>query len=279
MAEFFEPDGLLTTNELTPIYGKSIYKISGNSDENFRRGVVIYIGGTQLQYGNSKIFHPRFVYHDYDEAIPDQNSLELAVLSLGRQGKLQAAAGKAFPDVFSADMSKVNFGWTPCIVTYILDVYGYQFQQSDPAGNLERSLNQPIVFRKTKAVVTDNGSASAYKYLGNQQGTFSDLEHLSVDGVSSLRFYNNMLDESGEVPPKPDDYEVIPAREYCMDIYIRTEQGRKVFSLSEEDIQAIKVGDTAYCCDLIEKNEIAPMQYLAMVFDPPQTNGGSSGPP
>jgi hypothetical protein len=277
MAYAFESSQIQTSNELTPIYGKSVYEASGKEDSSFKRGVVIYIGGFNPRNGNDKNFNPRFVYHNYDEKISNQDQLEQAVVSLGRNWKLNAATKRPFPDVFSASLGKVDYGWKPCIVTYILDVYGFEFQIQDQTKN-PNSQNQPIVFRRNKIVVTDDGQPILAKFLGNEFGTFSDLKHLTIEGASSLRFYNNMIDENNKVPAQPADPTNSPEREYCMDMYIRTEQGRSLFSFSDTDLESLKKGDKEFLDHVSENRQLPVSQFLAMVFDPPHTNGGGNGP-
>ncbi len=277
MSDEIRFDDLQTSNELTPIYGRSPYEKIGKSDSDFQRGFVIYIGGFNPHIGNNRMINPRVVFHDYDSRGPygigSQDELEFEVLKLGRSGLLRAATKKSYPDVFSQNLGKIDYGYKPCIVTYILDVHNLEFQKQDGSGRPD-SFNQPVVFRRNKVVVADDGTPASFRYLGNEQLTFSDLKHHQVEGASALIFYNNMLDQGGKPIEKPGGHD-LPPLEYCMDMYIRTEQGKRLYAFTDAELESLKKGEGG----ALANNFGDPIsQYLTMVFDPPHTNGGSDGP-
>jgi hypothetical protein len=260
---------LRTSNELTPIYGYSPLEKRGSvNDSAFKRGIVIYIGGFSPKVGNERMINPRMVYYDFVPnglGIKNQDDLELQVLIYGRSGLLKMDdidnnvpddKKRGFPYVFDDNINQIHFGSKPCIVSYILDVDYLEFQ-TPCVEEGEKSLNQPVVFRRNKVIVSDQNQTTIDEYEENACLCFSNLIHKHVESASTLRFYNNMIDPSGEVLNSRDDG---PYR-YCMDMYIRTEMGRK---LQSPMAQATTLG--------------AESNWLTMVFDPPQENGGGHGP-
>jgi hypothetical protein len=266
----------VTSNQLTLCYGHT--PLEKNKDHpDIKRGFIVYIGGEYRYPGFNKIINPRMFYYDFDKNIKNQIEFEKKLIDTIRSGKglmndekinKNSSANGPFPNIFQSNLNQIDFGWKPCFVSYILDVTDMEFI----APNIDEGpnyLNQPIIFRRDKVIVSDSGIASIENYDGNN--SFFDLVHRTHEGTSILAMKNLMLDRHGKPIKKPKGMSSnkLPYWDHCMDIQVRMEQGKK---------SKRKVADTT----AVSQPFIAvpgSSKWLTIVFDPPQTNGGGGGPP
>lgn len=262
-------DEILTSNQLTGIYGQEPAK---KQPIELTRGYIVYLEmfGATGQGG----IYTRTFYLDFpsNTEIPDQLAFEKAVIAKANSGGLKgmAKSGRAYPEIFDDQIQTVHFGWRPCHVSYILNSASCKFVDKDAA----QRLIQPVVFRRDKVVIDETGKAGIQRYRANH--SFFNLETDSVDGASILRFDNLMLvnaagDRLGQAPTDAAEKES-KRFDYCMDIHIRVGQN-KPLAHALADLEETAVASAP----LIEPQFLD--RTVTIVFDPPQTNGGGSGPP
>jgi hypothetical protein len=295
-----------TTNELSISHGHSPI-VKRQKTNEFRRGFFVYITDFDRNLGYDYSINSRIGYYDYDCncSISGIDKLVELVIKEGRSGQLKThitSSTKSFP-LLRTNLGQIDFGWDACDVCYILDIPGWSFQPLQADTN-PSEINQPVVFRKNKVI---NKTSSEYKidsYLSNK--CFYNLKVENNFDASIVKFSNFMLDESGiKITYSSND-----TREwhYCMDMYIRIEQNvfniKKIFSvfdrseLVDELIDKldeivnsvqnkehiIESSDAAYSARyqspsvVVDSPENLP-EFLTIVFDPPNCNGGGSGPP
>jgi hypothetical protein len=137
-------------------------------------------------------------------------------------------------------------------------------------------LIQPVVFRRDKVVIDSSGKAAVRRYRANY--SFYNLNTDHVEGASILRFDNLMFKNADDEPlgKMPTD----PARraadriDYCMDIHIVVDQDRLMDSLSAKHAADSSDNQASPLFDIGSLHKT-----VTIVFDPPQSNGGGSGPP
>jgi hypothetical protein len=251
------------TNSVGERFGQSIYAQSDMHD--FKRIYLIYI---RLNEKNQ--LYVRQVYYDYadmdrdqierafverarrpDETDPCKSGVDGGLLppvycDKGEQEKLP------FPNIFRYGYDAVHFGFEPCNVSIILDGPALKFYPA-ALGTSAHTVEETIVFRKDK-VVTIDGQPSVEAFLPNT--TFFDFAHGAIKDmpdVDVIRFNDLMLDEKGVRIP----LDRRTSFNYCMDLYVRIAYDRAAAG------PGTKAGPA----------------WLPLVFDPPQSNGGSSGPP
>lgn len=256
---------ILTSNELTGLYGQPPSKTI--KDTELFRGFVIYL--EVFSQGGQGIFARTF-YKDFQTgSIDEQKYFELEVIHKAPNFDPAPKPGdpmEVFPSTLSDDIRSIDFGWEPCRVSYILKSDYAAFVSPNP----EDEYIQPIVFRRNKVVIADDETTDIKTYRPNH--SFFNLEYDSVQGCSVLRFDNLMLinaagDALGATPT--DESEKAKKRyDYCMDIHIR---------VSQTKMQNLAAGKVDAVAGLIDLRSIE--RAITIVFDPPQTNGGSSGPP
>jgi hypothetical protein len=257
----------VTSNQLTMCYGNSPLE-KRNSNDRIMRGFIIYIGGLNMYPGFDKIINPLIFYKDfvnYDEN--NQKIFEKEVVQKIRTGigviNNLPAVGQypQFPNILQNNLNTINFGWKPCFVSYILDVPGMDFVK--PLNNQRSNyLNQPVIFRRDKVIIDYQGVANVVKYNENQ--SFFDLRYRKYRNASILSMTNLMRDRQGRRIQKPTvPSNDMPYWDHCMDIHIRMEQGRRGRAANNGLDLAVPGSNN----------------WLTIVFDPPQTNGGGGGPP
>lgn len=245
--------GAVASNRLSPLHGDSPIERGPKLPE--KRIVLIYFAFAETGVSAKQY------YYDLHDAQPGQEHLRThedvirAVIAAKGGGNVsQPGKPKPFPEAFDRGASVVNFGWQPCHVVYILDDPNYTLQQSDNDGN-EKSLNQPVVFRESK-IVKEGGGYVKKSYKKNR--TFYNLRTEDRGDASLIRFDNIIRGPDdvllGGRPADPRDQEA-KKDEYCMDMHIEIRQNRKTI-----------LGDDA-------------LPDVTIIFDPPQSNGGTGGPP
>ncbi len=251
----------LTSNQLSDAHGDSPM-VRREPASKLTRGFILYISLTREGLAT------RQFYYDFDDTISNQVSFECAVLKAAASGgfdfsdlDLPPEKRRPFPYVFSVSADVVHYGWVPCKVTYMLDTANFSFQLPDGSGN-PLALRQPIVFRRDKIVTETVGGKPTSKIEAGYHANhaFYNLMGDASGQLSCLRFDNLMtIDEKGSpIPERPADPEKAAAMAwlYCMDINLELRQAAPPGG-----------GNTM---------EPGP---LVIVFDPPQGNGGGSGPP
>jgi hypothetical protein len=269
MAVFFTSNQLTLGNGQPPTRAKTF-------SENFTRGFIVYINMV-----NDGLMTRQF-YYNFDEEIKNQDDFEKAVLKAAIDEfkydyvNKPAHSREQFPYVFALNADVVNYGWTPCKVSYIFDDSHFQFLMPDETGDAF-SLRQSVVFRRDKIVVDRNESAPTSKLQNyfRSNHSFFNLTGEQDDKVSFLRFDNFMqIDENGNgLPPRPRSIvEQEKIRwDFCMDIYVDVRQSRAgAFETLVQDQCGTNV---------VEQESVTSTSWLTIVFDPPQGNGGSGGPP
>lgn len=254
-----------TTNRLSPIHGASPVE-TRTGFPLIARGFIIY-----LEIGTGGIF-ARTLYKDYDATISDQAAFEKAVIAAANTLPRLPKGGEFPRAVWDNQITSINFGWTPCHVTYILNVPFAEFVDHDP----RQPDIQPVVFRDDKVVIDDLGVATTPNYQKNY--SFFNLTIDSVNGASVLRMDNLMLINATGTPLGPEPSNPHARKlEYCMDILIRFNQMRLT-----QIVQSLTTGKQADENESLEGHFVIEPEFLKsviIVFDPPQDNGGGSGPP
>jgi hypothetical protein len=293
-----------TTNELSISHGYSPI-VKRNKKDPFFRGYFVYITEFDRRLGYNSAINSRIGYYDYDSSIKNIDDLTNLVITEGRAGRLDThitSSTHSFP-ILRTNLGQIDFGWDQCDVCYILDIAGWSFQPL-PNNSNPSDLNQPVVFRKNKVI---NKTSMDYKidgYLPNK--CFYNLKVENINNCSVVNFSNFMLDEYGV----KIEYQSCDLREwhYCMDMHIRIEQNnfnlKKIFSFindKEREAELFNIIDGFFSSELsksisdAENVESASIRYvspsvivnspsnlpdfLVIVFDPPNCNGGGSGPP
>jgi hypothetical protein len=271
-----------TSNELTGGHGVSPIS-KPNSAIQIERAFLIYIRIQTMPAsaagGEKHFLYIRQFYHDYSgSSINTPEALIKAAISIGEKrnkdvgndvevGKTEAfsnkyvnepaADRKPFPHIFAENFDEVNFGWKPCHVIFIFDNPDFHFIKPDA----EHSLNQPVVFRKNKALQDSAGNwVEGGPYEENH--SFFNLAAESTDGFSYLIMENHMKVGSEQRSIEMPSQAPYPVWHYCMDINVRVPQNRTNLLLGVEKEAAAQTTN-----------------WLTIVFDPPQNNGGGSGPP
>ena len=287
----------VTTNELSISHGHS--PINKKTVEKFKRGFFVYITEFDKRLGYTDAINSRIGYYDYDCEIKNSNDLEKLVIEKGRLGELKShirGPNNEFP-LLRTNLGQIDFGWDPCDVSYILDISGWSFQDltvnDKPSG-----LNQPMVFRKNKIINKNSIDYKIHSFLENK--CFYNLEVENTENISILRFSNYMLDKDGIKIL----YDQCDKREwhYCIDMHIQIKQNtynfRKILSttIDEKNVDSIiEMIEKYYVADARDKKDQSIYkleagvftvdspsnlpEFLTIVFDPPNCNGGGSGPP
>ena len=165
------------------------------------------------------------------------------------------------PERTSESFDRVSFGWQPCHVVMLIDERHWKFNPWP-----DNAFEETIVFRKNKLLMKPgaSGSLEPIEYEFEPNYSFFNFERDSIDGRQLIRFVNFMrIDEAGTkmpVPAQGTSPNTWPIWEYCMDVYIRMP-----YNFSKR-----KAADGS---------RLEPTEWLTLVFDPPQDNGGSGGPP
>lgn len=295
---------ILTSNQVTGIYGQAP-TTQKKLEAELTRGFIVYLEMHGLN-GKGGIFARTF-YTDFKNVNPDghfnnQTEFEDAVIAAGNAGKLyDVDTGGKWPKAWNDRINEIQFGWTSCNISYILnsdfasfievpdDLHGdikcedlgegvdcdsKEGKEALEAEIFARDLVQPIIFRRNKIIVEGN-RARVDHYRPNH--TFFNLK---VEGdrsrCSILRFDNLMLlDADGEkkLGPEPKEQPEAerPYYRYCMDAHIVVSQQRK------RDLDKIRSAEDVKAALLVDASSIE--NGIVIVFDPPQGNGGSGGPP
>ena len=270
------PPPIQTTNKLSPIHGDSPIGAPPNRPPSnpyppITRGFIIYLEFLGSK-GGGGIFARTF-YKDFpDGDLRHHADFEKSVIAEGNAGTIgNAATYQEYPDVFDNQIATIHFGWQPCRVSYILNAPFAEFVGQDPA----QPDIQPVVFRDDKVVIDSAGNATKPKYERNH--SFYNLRVIDVDDASVLRMDNFMLinkngDPLGPKPENPHNHKL----EYCMDILIKFDPVRFVqftqnFSKANLDTRDKDSRERIF--------DPAALSSIIIVFDPPQDNGGGSGPP
>jgi hypothetical protein len=293
-----------SSNELTGGHGVSPVARPKVPITNFTRAFLIYVRlaadpAAPENYG-LKI---RQFYHDYDKlhlSTPEQLMNAAAKLGpksardisgdlnvdLTRPFDISTVPGfgdrdvrelphrrAQFPYVFAKGFDEVNFGWTPCHVIFLFDNPDFQFVPPDHEG----SYNQPVVFRKNKAIQDIKGNwVAGGPYEENNSffdlrvgtGTVPATATEPERSYSYLIMDNHMKAGTQQVPiekPTTGDPHDWPVWRYCMDINVRIPQNRKSVLLGETE-------------ESLKASPSAATSWLTVVFDPPQNNGNGNGP-
>lgn len=291
-----------TTNELSVSHGHSPI-VTKQKQSQFLRGFFVYITDYDEKNGYCSTINSRIGYYDYDSTISNIDDLIELVIKEGRAGRLSdfiTSNSHSFP-ILETNLGQIDFGWDQCDVCYILDYAGWSFQPL-PDNSNPSDLNQPVVFRKNKII---NKTTADYKidaYLPNKCFYNLKVNNRHSSGCSIITFSNFMLDEYGN----KIEYDDCDTREwhYCMDMHIRIEQNvfnlQKILSSIDKDkliaiineifnssqskegvsesltlTQTVKFQSPSL---IVESPENLP-DFLTIVFDPPNCNGGGSGPP
>jgi hypothetical protein len=281
-----------SSNELTGGHGVSPIDRPIAAIPKFTRAFLVYI---RMATGpatspEAPFLRIRQFYHDYGSlGIDTPEELIEQVCTIGRKsdidetGDLNPDIGQVagfstrdsekpgyerapFPYVFASGFDEVNFGWTPCHVIFVFDNPDFQFVSPDAPD----SLNQPVVFRKNKAIEDSGGNWVAGGPYEENKSFFNLTSQQAPDrSYSYLMMENHMKEGKHQTPiaahrptvgdPQPD----WPVWNYCMDINVRIPMGRKSFLLGE-NAGAKTVGTAT--------------SWLTVVFDPPQNNGNGGGP-
>ena len=286
---------ILTSNQLTGIYGHSpLKKKKPPADIKLTRGFIVYleIFGIAQKGG---IFARTF-YKDFANDDPqNQRDFETEVATAGLAGdiyKLTTTAPGApkepWPKVLENQISEIHFGWKPCRVSYVLNSRFAEFivppdalhQPETEEERWAQNLVQPVIFRRDKVIIDDSGKARIDRYRPNH--TFYNLEVGVVDKAEScevIRFDNFMLlnEQGTSLGKEPSDIQQRNAKhyKYCMDAHIRVEQTKLTKVLEAADLPngAKQIDDV----EIVDASSIKG--GIVIVFDPPQGNGGGSGPP
>jgi hypothetical protein len=239
------------TNSLSPRHGYSIYDRHEFSPEwpEPRRIMFIYIRVNRNQ---------TLVVDQYVSDMPEGETLDDAerrLLDNARPGPRDNPHIKN-PPRLSEGFDHVTFGWTPCYVTMVIDDEFWKFHPWP-----DNQFEETIVFRRDKLLVKpdEKGELQPEKHEFEPNYSFFNFERGAIRGRQSVRFVNFMRQDAEGTPISPEPIDVFdpanPKWEHCMDVYIRMPYN---FSQSSGD---------------------QPTHWLTLVFDPPQDNGGSGGPP
>lgn len=260
---------IVTTNQLTAIHGVEPVR---KKTADLKRGYIVYL--EMFGPDGTGGIYARTFYVDYSPGgIEDQLAFEKTIIAAAKKGDFEGkpATRGQYPEILDDQIQSVDFGWRPCRVSYILRSAFGVFVAADEA----QPLIQPVVFRRDKVVIDPAGKASIQQYLANN--SFFNLETDSVDGASVIRFDNLMLisateDALGD-PPADFSERLAKRFEYCMDIHIQVDQQRLLGLLTA----AAPMAGGSEHPPIIEPAFLG--KTTTIVFDPPQTNGGGSGPP
>ena len=262
-------DEIVTSNQLTGIFGRT--PCDKNGGEDLKRGYIVYLE-ILGNAGNGGIY-ARTLYKDFPDADKKHHlQFEKDVIAKGNAGGLKGPATlkDPFPAIFDDQIQTVNFGWTPCRVSYILNAPFGAFVANDPA----QPLIQPVVFRRDKVVIDEFGKVGIKTYRANH--SFFNLEVEPVDGASVLRFDNLMLiNANGDalgIAPADETERKSKCYDYCMDIHIMLNQKRLMALFSAPSLVEGETRPAIFEPEFLQKT-------VTIVFDPPQSNGGGSGPP
>jgi hypothetical protein len=270
------------TNRVSELHGYSICdRRSGKGWENPTRIFFIYISLDPSFQLSVKQF-----YRDFN-AGSDIDKLEDEIFSEAKSpGNYKVPKGYKpkkgeFPAVFRTGFESVDFGWKPCYVTMVIDIKGWKFSPWDK-GKIKNEYEETIIFRYNKFVMeeeTKDELQSKYpqlkRYMAN--GSFFNFERREIKGCDAVRFMNFMKkDLFGANLPTKDINQIW---NYCMDVYIKIPYDPKsifntIKSFSSND-KIVKDWEKSY----FDQNIVSIEGWLPVVFDPPQTNGGGSGPP
>lgn len=265
-----------TSNELTEIHGRP--PTDEMDASKIDRGFVIYlevVGENGLLF--ARTFWTRYGEYEHEGRThvgpADQRAFVSSILKHAPNGGLR----KLVPDkqnpytennpvYFTKDISRIDFGWKPIYVSYVLNNEHIKFQKLDPK-NIQK---QPLVFRKNKMV---NGSEE--NYLKNY--SFFNLKDYDEGNASILEFSNHMIVDDrgtyiGDRPPHVDPKD-LPEYPYCLDIMMDFPQ--------DPLLNALAAISSVYNPKLIDDSERNGdfLNAITFVFDPPQGNGGGGGPP
>jgi hypothetical protein len=270
---------LQTTNALTAAHGHS--PLRPRTPANFERGWVIYLEITANAFLRARQF-----YQDFTgpvSSVEQQRQFEQNVVANSRLPENDPMSGpppakfgfdltlvdeangrtkQPFPYAFYATLDRVDFGWKPCHVTYILANSYYNFLEPS-ATTPETSLSQPVVFRSSKVVEENQRGIVEGEYSPNYTYYNLTVDNTSEQNYSFLRFDNFMLDENGSPISRGAGGEIQRVWKYCMDMNVRV-PSRKLNSLH----RALAAKSA---------NNPIPRSSLIVVFDPPNTNGGGMG--
>jgi hypothetical protein len=253
--------GLLTSNQLSLIYGNSPTRVSGNSN-GLWRGFVIAISIT------ANGIRGEVYYRDF----PDPHQSDVYQIEFERV-VIAGTAGKPFKE----DISRIDFGWSPCHVSYVLLSPFARFIDSGTINQQETHFPS-LIFRRDKIVLVEDTDptskfsrkAAIQQYIANH--SFSDLKFDEYNGCTILRFRNEMkvnaLGEDLGRPPSDQQQKKRRRFDYCMDIPIEINAMRMVELL----------GQTSFGSNGLPAVS-ATKEPIIIVFDPPQGNGGGNGPP
>jgi hypothetical protein len=274
---------LKTTNALTAAHGYSPLAERSFAEKGFfERGWVVYI-----EMRTDALLRVRQFYQNFDpekSSLEQQKTFENDVIAMSKGEDYDSAdsipAKKGFdlslvnqgdpinkkpfsletPYAFYDNLDRVDFGWRPCHVTYILSNEAYAFMEPD-GQNPELGPNQPIVFRSTKVVEEKPGKYLEAEFLPNYTFFNENVDNVSAEAISFLRFDNFMLDEKGK-QIKRVGREKDRKWDYCIDIYVR--------------VPLLRFKKYAKLAEGLPGNTY-PERSLMIVFDPPHTGGGGQG--
>lgn len=298
---------------LSPCFGPS--PATPKNMDAITRGYIVYIEITNRKILRIRQFYCDYEKENGGLPISNQPAFEQKVIALSsiqevkNQGNLTAFnryyvknppippsnPPRPFPYIFCDNIDEVHFGNVPCHVTYIFNTPFFKFLNtaSDPA---DRPLDneQPMVLRSSK-MIRDQSGKFIEKSYGYPNDTFFNLEVVDdpSDKYSLMRFDNIMYGSSYS-----------HNKEYCMDIYFDapTDKWQEeiadllanfVDKLKSDNVELGKVLEAdceksfrdsirEFVEDLFDSSpgiRAIPTNWVTMVFDPPQTNGGTGGPP
>ncbi len=233
------------TNEISPLHGLSIQdrqEFDADWPEP-RRVMFIYFRVNT----NQTLVVDQYMY---DMAVGEKiDDVENRLIENARPSP-RDNPNKKDPPCIANRFDRVSFGWEPCYVSMFLDEELWKFHPW-PLNKYEET----VVFRKNK-LLYDKKTEQPFIKNFNENKSFFNFERLEIKKRQLIRFVNFLRDKDDKkiIPPDPKSDPIQwPIWEYCMDIYLC--------------MPYYCSADKHFC------------QWLTLVFDPPQDNGGTGGPP
>ena len=244
------------TNQLSDLHGFSVHERREFNEEwpEPRRVMFIYIRVNR----NQTLVIDQYVYD-----MKDGETIEKAeryLLRNARPGPRNNPRPKN-PPRWATGFDRVSFGWEPCYVTMVIDDAYWKFHPWP-----DNAFEETVIFRKDKLLMKPDasGELKPTEYPFQPNHSFFNFKRGAISGRQSIRFVNFMrVDKEGTpMPPEPAHLPVDqkPIWEYCMDVYIAMPYN---FSRKKQ----------------ADGTLLEPNKWLTLIFDPPQDNGGGSGPP
>lgn len=261
-----------------------------------KRAIIVYFEPFSRRQDDGGFF-TRIYYRDYPTAI-NRDRIErfeaevIGKLYDGTGDTEPKPPGSPDPDLnhYADDISKIKFGRKPCHVSYVMNSAACSFHSTEGS-----KILVPFIFRKDKILTEKLKDGSDLNFVAEFEpnhsfynltvtskpfGKFPDVNILRVDNFMRLGPLGGFLDEENTSAASQLDYAV--------DIPLEVSQMALRARLSSLFIDSIvsKDGGSSSIAELDgvpredAKTDLFNMlKNIVVVFDPPQSNGGNTGPP